>query len=42
MTPEQQAALATIVADYEAGRARLIPFEEVPAALDEIARTRSA
>jgi hypothetical protein len=42
MTPEQQAEFAEIVAEYEAGRARLIPHEGVPAALEEIARTRGA
>jgi hypothetical protein len=42
MTPEQQAEFAEIVAEYEAGRARLIPHEDVPAALEEIARTRGA
>lgn len=42
MTPEQEAEFAEIVAEYEAGRARLIPHEDVPVALEEIARTRSA
>jgi len=42
MTPEQQAEFAEIVGEYEAGRARLIPHEGVPTALEEIARTRGA
>lgn len=42
MTPEQQAEFAKIVAEYEAGRSRLIPHEDVPAALEEIARARGA
>lgn len=40
MTPEQEAEFAGIVAEYEAGRARLVPHEDVPAALEAIARTR--
>jgi hypothetical protein len=42
MTPEQQAEFAEVVAEYEAGRARLIPHEDVPVTLEEIARTRGA
>jgi hypothetical protein len=42
MTPEQQAEFAEIVTEYEAGRARLIRHEDVPAALEEIALARSA
>lgn len=42
MTPEQQAEFAGIVAEYEAGRARLIRHEDVPGALEEIARLRGA
>lgn len=36
MTPEQEAEFAEIVAEYEAGRARLVPHEDVPAALDAL------
>src|SRR5262245_61639276 len=42
MTAEQQAEFAAIVAEYEGGRARLVPHEDVPAALEAIARARSA
>lgn len=42
MTAEQRAELAEIVADYEAGRARLVRHEDVPAALEEIARAHRA
>ncbi len=42
MTPDQRAELAGILAEYEAGRARLVPHEDVPAALEEIARMRTA
>lgn len=42
MTPEQEAEFAGIVAEYEAGRARLVPHEDMPAALEAIARTRRA
>jgi hypothetical protein len=42
MTPEQQAELAAIVAEFEAGRARMIRQEDMPEALEEIARARRA
>jgi hypothetical protein len=41
-TAEQEAELARDEADIAAGRARLVPHEDVPAALAEMARTRAA
>lgn len=41
-TPEQEAELAQDLADIEAGRARLVAHEDVPAALAEIAGMRAA
>jgi hypothetical protein len=42
MSPEQRAEWEVIAAEYEAGRARLIPYENMPEALAEIARSRAA
>ena len=42
MTPEQRAEFATVAAAYEAGTLRMVPHEDVPAALEEIARSRQA
>ncbi len=40
MTPDQQAAFAQIVADFEAGRARLVDNDDVPGLLYEMARAQ--
>jgi hypothetical protein len=40
MTTEQQAEFAAIVAEYEAGKARLVAFDDMPAALEEIHQAR--
>lgn len=40
LTPEQRAELDQAMADIAEGRARLIAHEDVPAALEEIARSR--
>ncbi len=42
LTPEQEAELAQDRADIAAGRARLVEHEDVPAVLEEMARTRAA
>ncbi len=42
LTLEQEAELAQDRADIAAGRAQLIAHEDVPAALEEMARTRAA
>ena len=40
MTPDQQAAFAQIVAEFEAVRARLVDNDDVPALLYEMAQAR--
>ena len=42
LTSEQHAELAQDLADIAAGRARLVAHDDVPAALEEIARSRGA
>ncbi len=42
MSPEQQAELAAIAADFEAGRLRLVAHADMPKALEEIARAQHA
>lgn len=42
LTPEQRAELDQDLADIAAGRARLIAHEDMPRALEEIARERGA
>jgi hypothetical protein len=42
MTPEQRAEFACVAAEFEAGRARMVPHEDVPAVLEEMARVRAA
>ncbi len=42
MSPEQQAEFADIAAEYEAGRAQLVPQDEVPEALEKIGRAHAA
>jgi hypothetical protein len=41
-TPEQRAELDQDLADIAAGRARLIAHEDLPAALEELAREHGA
>ena len=41
MTPEQRAEYEAAIARYEAGQAQLISYEDMPAALEEIGRSRS-
>ncbi|WP_437933154.1 hypothetical protein [Sorangium sp. So ce341] len=40
LTPEQRAELEQDLADIAAGRARLVPHEDLPRALEELARGR--
>jgi len=42
LTPEQRAELDQAMADIASGRSRVVAAEDVPAALEEIARTRRA
>lgn len=42
MSAEQQAEFAQIAADFEAGRARMIAHDDVPAVLGEMVRVRAA
>jgi hypothetical protein len=42
MTPEQRTEYEEAVARYEAGTARLVPYEDMPAALEEIGRSHAA
>jgi hypothetical protein len=42
LSPEQEAEFAAIVAEFEAGRALMVPHEDVPAFLEQMARARRA
>jgi hypothetical protein len=42
MTPEQRTEFAEIARDFEAGRARMVAHEDVPAALEAMARASAA
>jgi len=41
LTPDQRAELDQAVEDIAAGRSRVVAAEDVPAALEEIARSRA-
>jgi hypothetical protein len=42
MTPEQRAEFAAVVAEYEAGTLPLVAHDDVPAFLEQMARSRAA
>jgi hypothetical protein len=42
MTAEQRAEYEAAIARYEAGQARLVSYEDMPAALEEIGRSHAA